>query len=30
MAAEREPQDYQYASESLDQFATYEDYLTRN
>ncbi|EGZ15652.1 hypothetical protein PHYSODRAFT_302108 [Phytophthora sojae] len=27
MAAEREPQDYQYASESLDQFATYEDYL---
>lgn len=27
MAAEREPQDYQYATESLDQFATYEDYL---
>lgn len=24
---EHEPQDYQYANESLDQFATYEDYL---
>jgi hypothetical protein len=25
--ASEQPQDYQYASESLDQFATYEDYL---
>lgn len=25
--ADHEPQDYQYATESLDQFATYEDYL---
>lgn len=25
--ADLEPQDYQYATESLDQFATYEDYL---